>query len=143
MVYLHFSWLLFACEVLGLPSNNKRSLYHQSGPQQQRPLGLGPVDPGDGTSRIVLPIFDSEPLRRKREIERKQEGFQYGTSLLGNTSYFPAGDLGNAMVQKDQEEWYADAEWLKNAVYKDAELAGQALYRVSARESPLSLNLTS
>jgi len=100
------------------------------GQPQQRPLGLGPVDPGDGGPRMVLPIFDSEPLRRRREIERKQEGFLYGTSLLGNTSYFPSGDLGNAMVQRDQEEWYADAEWLKSAVYRDAEKAGQALYKV-------------
>lgn len=129
MFYSYFLWLLLAGEAASLP-RHARSLPLYEQPQQQRPLGLGPVDPGDGGPRMVLPIFDSEPLRRRREIERKQEGFLYGTSLLGNTSYFPSGDLGNAMVQRDQEEWYADAEWLKDAVYRDAELAGQALYKV-------------
>jgi len=98
-------------------------------PQQVR---LGPEKAlDDGGFKMVLPIFDDEPFQRRREIERKQLGYLYGPSLLGNTSWFPTGSLGGAMVQEHEGLWWTDAEWLKNAVRKDAESAASALGRVS------------
>ncbi|KAK4450631.1 lipoxygenase [Podospora aff. communis PSN243] len=76
---------------------------------------------------MLLPIFDNEPDQRVREIQRKREGYLYGRSLLGNTSHYPEGLLGDAMSMEHQQRWYEEAQTLKDAVYGEAGMAYMAV----------------
>lgn len=87
--------------------------------------------PENHENRFVLPMYDSEPLRRVDEIMKKQNGYLYGPSLIGNSSYFPTGILGNAMVQQDQDQWYTDAYSLTSHVVEEMQLAADALRKVN------------
>lgn len=57
------------------------------------------------TCNMVLSIHDINPRKRVQDITNKQEGFLYGSPLLGNISCFSFGVLGDAMVQRDLDEW--------------------------------------
>lgn len=78
-----------------------------------------------------LPMFDPGPLERAEELKRNQAGYLYGPSLIGNTSYFLTGTLGNELVAKDLALWEHDAVNIQEAIAKDAPLAGEALASVS------------
>ncbi|ATZ47343.1 hypothetical protein BCIN_02g06330 [Botrytis cinerea B05.10] len=82
-------------------------------------------------------MYDSEPLRRVDEIMKKQNGYLYGPSLIGNSSYFPTGILGNAMVQQDQDQWYTDAYSLTSHVVEEMQLAADALRKAGGLKVPL------
>ena len=75
---------------------------------------------------FTLPGKD-EYSTRTLEIEKKRQGYLYGPSLLGNTSYFPTGVLGDAMVQKHIKDWLDDAAWITAVVEKEANAALVAL----------------
>lgn len=127
-------WLLLAGKASSLPSAQRHlgsKTWQPTWDQDQQKLDH--VSAPHGQNKMVLPIFDDEPYQRNREIERKQLGYLYGESLLGNTSYFPSGSLGSSMVQEHQTQWYSDAEWLKNAVYTDAASSAAALEKVTLR----------
>ena len=81
--------------------------------------------------RFMLPSEDTDPLLRKREIEERQRGFLYGPSLLGNSSFFPSGVLGGAMVQQHQDQWYNDAAWLTQTVNGEAAAAMASIQKVT------------
>jgi len=81
---------------------------------------------------MILPMYDNEPEKRRKEIEEKRKGFLYGKSLLGNSSYFPTGTLGDAMVQTQQRQWYAEADPLTQAVGFDSMMAFDALEKVAS-----------
>ena len=49
----------------------------------------------------------------------RQAGFLYGPSLLGNSSYFPTGLLGDVMAKQHQDQWYEDAMWLVDTVHEE------------------------
>ena len=85
----------------------------------------------DERERFVLPFSDSFWADRFLEIRRNREGYQYGPPLLGNTSFFPTGILGEARVRNDKQLWFRDVQYITEKVNKELPLAGQALATVS------------
>lgn len=85
-----------------------------------------------GKETYVLPIFDTNSLERFEEIQVNRKGYQYGPPLLGNTSFFPTGVLGDAMVQRDKQLWFRDVQYTTDHV-NNIELpqAARALAEVS------------
>jgi hypothetical protein len=81
--------------------------------------------------KFLLPLEDPDPSSRRKEVKYRQIGFQYGPSLLGNSSYFPTGPLGDAMVQQHQDQWYRDAGWLVRTVEGEIAAALAAIESVS------------
>lgn len=81
-------------------------------------------------NEYVLPAFDSSPLGRLEEIETNKAGYRYGESLLGNTSVFPVGILGDAMVQKDKALWYQDVQYVTEQVTLEIHNVTRALAEV-------------
>ena len=77
-----------------------------------------------------LPMFDADQLGRAYEIGQKRRGYLYGKSLLGNTSYFPTGFLGEAMVQQHQRDWYNDSTEVVNLVNEESAATAAALEKV-------------
>ena len=94
---------------------------------EQQYLSSQQGDSEDGRRKYVLPIFDATPLERADQIKRNREGYLYGTSLLGNTSFFPTGLLGDAMVKRDVDLWYEDAAWVSENVAKESHIAASAV----------------
>ncbi|KAH8722840.1 putative lipoxygenase [Phaeosphaeriaceae sp. PMI808] len=68
--------------------------------------------------RFVLPDFDLQPTVREEEIRTNRIGYQYGPPLLGNTSFFPTGPLGDAMVLRDKQLWFRDVQYVTDKVNK-------------------------
>lgn len=99
--------------------------------QPQKLVWLGDDLPTREEMEFLLPIHDPEPSSRALEISQKRLGYLYGPSLLGNSSYFPTGILGDAMVQQHQHDWYADSFWLVNTVNEEMPKAATALEAVS------------
>jgi len=97
---------------------------------EQQYLSPQNEDSGDGWRKYVLPVFDATPSERADQIERNREGYLYGASLLGNTSYFPTGLLGDAMVKSDVDLWYEDAAWVSENVERESQLAAAAVSKV-------------
>lgn len=129
-MHIRLYWVGVAVEAATAVLFRGQSVKHWQSQQQQYPLD--PDKPGKQQARMMLPMHDSDPCRRIREIEEKQHGYLYGPSLLGNSSYFPTGPLGDAMVQQHQDKWYSDASWLVDTVSKEAETAAAALEKVIA-----------
>ena len=118
-------WYFVACPVVlatVLPQS-----YHRI---EQQYLFPKQGDFEDGRRKYVLPVFDATPSERADQIERNREGYLYGASRLGNTSYFPTGLLGDAMVKRDVDRWYEDAAWVSVNVEKESQLAAAAVARV-------------
>ena len=97
---------------------------------EQQYLSPEQGDLEDGRRKYVLPVFDATPSERADQIKRNREGYLYGPSRLGNTSYFPSGLLGDAMVKRDVDEWYEDAAWVSENVAKESQVAATAVARV-------------
>lgn len=79
---------------------------------------LSPGAPRVSPSRkkYVLPVFDDDYKGRLQEIVNNREGYQYSAPLLGNTSYFAGGLLGEAMVQRDKQLWFRDVQDISHSV---------------------------
>ena len=88
-------------------------------------------------TRFTLPSKDDASLIRVREIQQKRKGYLYGPSLLGNTSYFPTGFLGDAMVKQHVDSWLRDAAWVNHAVEEEANAAVAAAKEVSSTTSSI------
>ena len=79
-------------------------------------LGLAPptsnpslVSPQYVESKYSLPQFDHDPSQRREEVATNHAGFLYGAPLIGNSSFFPTGTLG-------EQRWKADvAVFMQNA----------------------------
>ncbi|TAQ89914.1 hypothetical protein B7494_g1760 [Chlorociboria aeruginascens] len=111
------------------------------------PLGeqitLSP-DPGvsHGKNKFVLAVFDAHAPERFREIRMNREGYQYGSPLLGNTSYFPTGVLGDARVLSDKQLWYQDVQYITNNVNNiEWPQAAQALAEAGGLQNLSSFNV--
>lgn len=116
---LAFHLLLGACS--GLPYDSTQQVLRDGKPYINLPT------PG----RFVLPVFDSEPTVRVEEIRTNRLGYQYGPPLLGNTSVFPTGPLGDAMVQRDKKLWFRDVQYVTDKVNGiEIPQAAQALAKV-------------
>lgn len=98
---------------------------------KQKVLGPSLVLPSEHNAMFTLPVHDPSPWDRIKEIQWAREGYKYGPSLLGNTSYFPTGAIGDAMAARDEAEWYRDAEYVTNNVYPDIKEAATAIAKVS------------
>ena len=79
-------------------------------------LGLAPpvsnpslLSPKYVVAKYTLPQFDPNPSQRLDEVALNHAGFLYGPPLIGNSSFFPTGNLGNGQVTKDI------AAFIKNA----------------------------
>ena len=79
-------------------------------------LGLTPpisnpslLSPKYVEARYTLPQFDPNPSQRLDEVALNHAGFLYGPPLIGNSSFFPTGNLGGARVNEDV------AAFIKNA----------------------------
>ena len=82
---------------------------------------------GRDRSKFAIPAEDDYPSLRALEIDQKRQGYLYGPSLLGNTSYFPTGIMGDAMVQQHIDEWLQDASQVNEVVDQEAKSAAAAL----------------
>lgn len=79
----------------------------------------------------VLPQSDPFPLLREGEVAAEKAGYQYGPSLLGNTSFFPTGPLGGLKVASDIAVFTKDAAYITIAIEKETPLAEEAVITVS------------
>lgn len=93
---------------------------------------LDQSNPGEELGKFTLPTEDNSPSMRVLEIQQKRHGYLYGPSLLGNTSYFPSGVSGQAMVQQHMDEWLQDASWLTNVVEEEENAAAATLKKASS-----------
>ena len=84
----------------------------------------------DEAERFVLPFSESSWADRFLETRRNRDGYQYGPPLLGNTSFFPTGILGEARVRNDKQLWFQDVQFIIENVNKEWSLASQALATV-------------
>ena len=71
-------------------------------------LGLAPpisnpalLSPKYVEPKYTLPQFDPNPSQRLEEVALNHAGFLYGPPLIGNSSFFPTGNLGGARVSED------------------------------------------
>ena len=98
-------------------------------PIYQRRLSLPTVK--ESQRKYILPVFDPKPSDRANEIRRNRKGYLYGASLIGNTSYFPTGDLGDPMVKEHVDLWYKDAAWISQKVAEEYQSAAATVSSVS------------
>ncbi|MCJ1405413.1 hypothetical protein MMC11_008641 [Xylographa trunciseda] len=105
---------------------------------QQR---FSPPTVEESERKYVLPIFDPRPSDRADEIKRNREGYLYGASLLGNTSYFPTGVLGDPMVKQHVDLWYTDAAWVSQKVAEEYQSAVTTVSSAGGLQNLSSFNL--
>lgn len=125
MIFFWLLWLVAAAAAVPFFQGLSNILSH-SEPQQYR---LASTKYGE-ESRMVLPMYDHEPWKRISNIQKKQRGYLYGPSLLGNTSFFPGGHLGQLLAQQDGAKWREDAAYVVSNVAKESILAADALKKV-------------
>jgi hypothetical protein len=102
----------------------------------QAVMELSTAHPGDDDHQYTLPMSDVKPWERVYEIRLAREGYLYGPPLLGNTSLFPTGVLGDAVVARDRAEWFRDVEYVTNNVYPELDKAATALAKVRLQKGP-------
>lgn len=83
-------------------------------------------------ARFTPSSKDDVHLIRVREIQQNRQGYLYDPSLLGITSYFPTGLLGDAMVKPHIVSWLRDAAWVDHAAVEEASAAAAAAKEVSS-----------
>ncbi|OJJ96370.1 hypothetical protein ASPACDRAFT_34675 [Aspergillus aculeatus ATCC 16872] len=91
--------------------------------------------PNDDSHRYSLPMFDLQPWERVDEIHLARQGYLYGPPLLGNTSFFPTGVLGDAMVARDRAQWFKDVEYVTDNVYSELQKAAGTLMKAGGIQS--------
>ena len=82
-------------------------------------------------SSYSLPMFDHNPAARATEIRDNREGYRYGPSLIGHSSFFPVGPKADQLVQDEKSLWNRDAAPQRAAVRAEAAPVRQALEAVS------------
>ena len=103
---------------------------------EQKVLNVDASVSPDARHHFSLPSFDEDPENRIERLQDSREGFQYGAPLLGNTSAFPAGVLGDAMVQRDKSLWLRDVMYVTEEVNNvEIPQAASALDEVSPRSA--------
>lgn len=81
-------------------------------------LGLTPSSPSSifASSGYILPQFDPNPTQRGQEVALNHAGYLYGPSLIGNSSYFPAGRLGAQRVAADVVAFRQNAAFITESI---------------------------
>lgn len=74
-------------------------------------------------TEFTLPNEDDEILIRKLEIRKKRKEILYRPSLIGKTSFFLSGPLGDQISQRDQSLWARDAAPVVQAASHEAAAA--------------------
>ena len=83
----------------------------------------------------VLPMFDPNPAARATEIQKNRAGYLYGPSLIGNSSFFLTGPLGDQLVQAEVALWNKDAAPVRAAVQAEATPVLQSVGAVSRQQA--------
>ena len=76
-------------------------------------------------------MFDPNPAARAAEIAKNRDGYLYGPSLIGNSSFFLTGHLGDQLVRSEISQWYQTAAPARAAVQADAATVLETLSAVS------------
>lgn len=79
-------------------------------------------------------MFDPNPAARATEIQKNRAGYLYGPSLIGNSSFFLTGPLGDQLVQEEVVQWNKDAAPVRAAVQAEATPVLQSVGAVSHRQ---------
>ena len=79
----------------------------------------------------VLPMFDPNPAARTAELARNRAGYQYGPSLIGNSSFFLTGSLGDQLVKSEIDLWNQDAAPVREAIRAESTPVIGAIQAVS------------
>lgn len=102
-----------------------------------------------GSSRInpsnasyILPQADPNPSQRAAEVAAEKAGYLYGSSLLGNASFFPAGDLGQKRVAADVALFVKNASYITESIEKEVGPVEQIVTAVSSDLSSESWGMT-
>ena len=69
-----------------------------------------PLSTRQDESAYSLPQFDGDRELRVAGLNEKRQGWAYGPSIAGNTSFYPTGTLGDAAVEADNEAAFAFRE---------------------------------
>ena len=85
-------------------------------------LGLAPPIPNPSISspRYILPQLDPNPSQRAQEVALSRAGFLYGPPLIGNSSFFPTGQLGNQRVRADVDGFIRNAEFINQTITNES-----------------------
>lgn len=89
-------------------------------------------------TEYTLPNEDDEILTRKLEIQKKRKEILYGPSLVGETSFFPSGQLGDQISQRDQSLWLNDSAPVVQSAFQEAAAALEDIQ--SVLDSPVFLD---
>ena len=115
-------FLGLAVEGLSIPRSLSKPKAHDIWPHVRRQANI---------SQTVLPMYDDDPAARAQAIHETRLGFLYGPSPVGNTSFYPAGPLGNASITSDFNLLSQDAATIAAAAGADVALAAAAVQNVS------------
>ena len=93
-------------------------------------------------SKYSLPQFDSNPSQRRDEVASNHAGFLYGSPLIGNSSFFPAGTLGGQRVNADVAAFTQNAAFITQSIEAErsavVQKVTQVLYIDSSSERTLN-----
>lgn len=78
-------------------------------------------------STATLPIGSANTTARAEAIEVKREGWGYGPSKLGVTSFYPNGTLGDARSESDQAGFLILEDEIEELASNDLVLVEEAL----------------
>ncbi|KAK5990493.1 Manganese 11R/13S-lipoxygenase [Cladobotryum mycophilum] len=78
-------------------------------------------------SAASLPQNDPNPAARKAEVAKRNAGFIYGPSLIGEAAPFPNGTLGNALSQHDMDLWGVDRKEIDGRIAMDVQALNPAI----------------
>ena len=112
-----FLTTLFACSGLVLGS----------APPPSNPSLVSPkyVEP-----KYSLPQFDRNPSQRLEEVALNHAGYLYGPSLIGNSSFFPNGTLGNQRVGADVNTFMLNAAFITTSIEDESGAVVQKVTQV-------------
>ena len=65
-------------------------------------------------------MFDPNSAARAAELDKNRAGYLYGPSLIGNSSFFLTGQLGDQLVQSEVDLWNQDAAPVRAAIQAEA-----------------------
>ena len=96
-------------------------------------LGLSPGSSSSifSKSGYVLPQFDPNPLERSQEVAINHAGFLYGPPLIGNSSYFPGGALGNQRVHSDIVAFLENSAFINQSIHDESGAVKDRITKVS------------
>ena len=81
-------------------------------------------------SKYALPQFDSNTSQRLQEVALNRAGFLYGPPLIGNSSFFPNGTLGNQRVNADVVAFTQNAVFITQSIEAEQRAVVQKVTQV-------------